>query len=63
MRIVIDTDDWKHALRRWWWKRKRGRPTDTQCSGCGVELTRDEAFHYICNCERCEGIDFHRWQE
>jgi len=41
--------------RRWLW-RKFGTPSETQCHGCGREMTRDEAFHYVTHCERCEGL-------
>jgi hypothetical protein len=49
-------------LRRWIWRRF-GTPSETQCHGCGRELTRDEAFHYNFNCERCEGIAMQEMDE
>jgi hypothetical protein len=42
-------------IRRALWRRF-GTPSDTQCHGCGREMTREEAYHYISHCERCEGI-------
>lgn len=54
-RIVIDLGAMAHAIRRWLWKAFGRTATETQCIDCGRELTRDEAFHYICTCERCEG--------
>jgi len=55
VRLVIDFGAIAHAVRRCWW-RKFGKPSVNRCAGCGRKLTRDEAYFYICHCERCEGI-------
>lgn len=60
MTLVIDTGAIAHAIRRWLWRRRAKEASNTQCVDCGKEMTRDEIFHYVCTCERCEGIAHER---
>jgi len=57
MKFTIDFAAIWHSIRRWAWQEfGPTQASETQCVGCGKELTRDEAHYYIVNCERCEGI-------
>lgn len=55
--------DLLHALRRWWWKVSRRKAGSmTRCYDCGRKLTSEEMTFYGWSCERCEAINFHRFE-
>lgn len=67
MKLTIDTAAALHGLRRWWWRlmtRDLKPPfrVPAHCCECGKLLTPDELHYYGHTCERCEAINFHRFE-
>src|SRR5205085_10066402 len=63
VQVVIDPGAMAHGVRRWWYRITGRKAGEGDCIQCGKRLNADEAHHYLFHCERCEGIEFHRYEE
>lgn len=62
MKLTIDTADIGHRIRRAVWSFFQFQSYETECVDCGRKLTTDERTYYERTCERCESINFHRFE-